>query len=46
MMCLKEHIDVSQAYHTLALMSTKIAGDLMWHMGEKAPLPFENSGIC
>ena len=35
-----------QEYHALALMSTKIDVDLIWHMSEKALLPFQNSGIC
>ena len=34
-----------QEGHTLALMSTRTGADLTWHMGEKAPLPFKNSGI-
>ena len=34
-----------QEYHTLALIWTKIGGDLIWCMGEKAPLPFENSDV-
>ena len=35
-----------QEHLALALMSTKIDVDLIWHMSQKAPLPFQNSGIC
>ena len=31
--------------HTLALMWTKIGRDLLWHMGEKAPVLFKNFDI-
>ena len=31
--------------HTFALIRTKISGDLIWNLGEKAPLPFRNSDI-
>lgn len=31
--------------HILALMWTKIGGDLIWHMDEKAPLSSQNSDI-